>query len=176
MATSTMLPLTPEAFLCNFLVEPDPGNPALSEDCPICHQLYDEDHFPMQITQTEGCKHIFGLHCLTNWLTSNNANNNTCPLCRTRLYGLSLRDEGIRAQVRLVQSIQAEEEYEPQVDILVDLINRYWEDHSRHNAQFQQRFRRARRTRWKARRDARRTERVAQAQEDAQRNALEDEE
>jgi hypothetical protein len=72
------------------LVLTQPNYP-LESDCPICHDPFTLDnpkYMPVLVKEIEGCAgHVFCNTCITNWLTSDQDNANTCPLCRCELMG-----------------------------------------------------------------------------------------
>lgn len=75
--TNHNMPPTEKAFLAS-----------LEElTCPICLEHFDSDskHYPVSI---DGCRHIFGATCLTQWAKSNCRKRNTCPTCRAVLFEL----------------------------------------------------------------------------------------
>ncbi|ORY04129.1 hypothetical protein BCR34DRAFT_572951 [Clohesyomyces aquaticus] len=57
--------------------------------CCICWDTMghsDQDHFPVEIANVEGCRgHVFGMKCIVEWLTNGRPMSNTCPMCRTQL-------------------------------------------------------------------------------------------
>ncbi|KAF2194577.1 hypothetical protein K469DRAFT_547612 [Zopfia rhizophila CBS 207.26] len=55
------------------------------EVCPICHEDFGTNHVPV----TLDCKHIFGHHCLLQWVRSDQVRANTCPTCRDQLFSKS---------------------------------------------------------------------------------------
>ncbi|KAF1360473.1 hypothetical protein EJ07DRAFT_154919 [Lizonia empirigonia] len=62
-----------------------------SASCNICWEPFDErTHRAVKI---EVCGHIFAWACLETWFNTPIQNHNTCPSCRTRLFGFWDRDE-----------------------------------------------------------------------------------
>ncbi|KAF2491616.1 hypothetical protein BU16DRAFT_594645 [Lophium mytilinum] len=91
-------------FIFNYFKDVDSGDPRLLNECPLCFNSYKGSHPAAQVTNVPGCNHVFGRECLFRWLTSNNRNYNTCPSCRTPLYGVSLErvdeiNEGFKREV-----------------------------------------------------------------------------
>lgn len=75
-----------ETFLQSLLVLPLTDLPEGNLDCPICMEPYSiiqHSERPLRLP----CSHVIGKDCLLEWLNSSilNANNNTCPICRTVL-------------------------------------------------------------------------------------------
>ncbi|KAF2003080.1 hypothetical protein P154DRAFT_573480 [Amniculicola lignicola CBS 123094] len=69
----------PERNKANFLAN---GLQDLST-CNICKQPFDENHAPTRIA---ACNHVFGANCLEQWVNSNQAASNKCPMCRKHLF------------------------------------------------------------------------------------------
>ncbi|KAF2503000.1 hypothetical protein BU16DRAFT_26271 [Lophium mytilinum] len=100
---SSSLPSSFEDFLEHNLTNIDASNPTIPDSCYICHEELDATHQASQITGIPDCSHIFGRDCLVTWVSSNNANRNSCPMCRTTLYvqPLSRQDEVNRLDAAL---------------------------------------------------------------------------
>ena len=81
MATST----TGSQFVLSLPTIPSNGLPERFHDqeCTVCLMTYLE-----HITDTVQlpCRHVFHRVCLTAWLSENEANKNTCPICRRALF------------------------------------------------------------------------------------------
>lgn len=61
---------------------PSPSLTNLAADCGTCHICLEPLHFVKL-----PCGHHFGAECIIRWLTpTENAQNNTCPICRTVLF------------------------------------------------------------------------------------------
>ncbi len=63
-------------------------------DCSICTEPFGTHHPPVVVP---GCRHIFGLECLAEWVFSTNLSHNRCPICRRLMFdnGVSEADGGI---------------------------------------------------------------------------------
>lgn len=68
------------------------------DSCAICHDPYGDSHTPVRITGIDNCNHVFGRECLEAWLNSGQLNSNTCPMCRTLLFGETLGSGSVRGQ------------------------------------------------------------------------------
>ncbi|KAF2498138.1 hypothetical protein BU16DRAFT_558214 [Lophium mytilinum] len=90
---SPTIPSDATEFIANNLTAIDASHAEveLLEDCPICQERFSEKDPPVQITDSANCSHIFGKDCLKSWLSSGMNNQNTCPLCRAKLYGVTER-------------------------------------------------------------------------------------
>ncbi|KAF2118976.1 hypothetical protein BDV96DRAFT_629538 [Lophiotrema nucula] len=66
--------------------------------CGICLETYSttskDHHNAVSFTHPNACKHIFGDHCIREWLKD----HNTCPLCRIELFRLPRSSSGSGAQ------------------------------------------------------------------------------
>ncbi|KAF2498137.1 hypothetical protein BU16DRAFT_604157 [Lophium mytilinum] len=84
---SSTIPLNSTEFIANRLTNIDAtSNVEVPDKCPICHEDFNASHPAVQITNIPDCTHIFGRGCLMSWLSSGRNNQNTCPMCRQRLY------------------------------------------------------------------------------------------
>lgn len=54
--------------------------------CGICLEPFNANHAPVAFSGREDCRHVFGNHCLQQWLLSTTENANKCPTCRHTLF------------------------------------------------------------------------------------------
>ncbi|KAJ4288613.1 hypothetical protein N0V90_011850 [Kalmusia sp. IMI 367209] len=53
-----------------------------TDTCTICTEPFSTKHAPVALS----CHHIFGYHCIKNWLRYGRGNTNSCPVCRHLIY------------------------------------------------------------------------------------------
>lgn len=56
------------------------GGEQADQQCVLCRNTYNAD--PVILP----CKHVFDKKCLLSWLSEDEANQNTCPMCRRQLF------------------------------------------------------------------------------------------
>lgn len=78
------------------------GDGAADRQCVICRVTYGAD--PVILP----CKHVFDRECLLSWLSEDEADQNTCPMCRRQLFrkrNLGNGGNGVYAETGLVPLI-----------------------------------------------------------------------
>lgn len=55
----------------------------MGKECAICFEVFDKNN---EIAVIDDCSHIFHFACLYKWSTITEADDVTCPLCRTVIH------------------------------------------------------------------------------------------
>lgn len=69
--------------------------------CPTYNNSIDDKHFPVPI---DGCRHIFGVHCLTSWVTPGPVNRDESLTCRAVMFGGYVRSSNTASSIGSVSS------------------------------------------------------------------------